>query len=210
MRRKSSGQLRMCSNISTETIRSKAPRRVEAVHVAVTTSRLASPRRRASPRMNARWLAEFETAPTTREAGKCSAAQREKLPQPQPSSRMRWPSRDARPLAGEVAAWPPRRRRGSRTRLPEAARVLQVAAEDELGRTRQDLVVLPVRERAATGATSLCGHPLDEPGHAGFAVAVTARLVRPGDHGGAADAGADHGLGDQAALCEVDGDHALW
>ena len=48
-------------------------------------------RRRASPRMNSRWLAEFDT-PTTREDGKRSAAQREKLPQPQPRSRMRCPS----------------------------------------------------------------------------------------------------------------------
>ena len=52
----------MCSNISTDTTRSKRWSMSKTFMSAVTIETFDRPRSRAAASMNARWLAEFETA----------------------------------------------------------------------------------------------------------------------------------------------------
>ena len=68
MRRSSSFQLRMCSNISTESTRSTSRSRSKSFASAVTISTLPIPRLRASRSMCSRCGREYET-PVTRAFG---------------------------------------------------------------------------------------------------------------------------------------------
>ena len=77
----------MCSNISTETTRSKRRSSTSSFTSAVTTSTLAGAR----ASIHSRCKREFETA-VIRAAGNRSAAKSANDPQPQPRSRIVWPS----------------------------------------------------------------------------------------------------------------------
>ncbi len=82
----------MCSNISTDTTRSKRCSVLKSFMSAVTTSTLVRPAPSARARMDSRCGAELETA-VMRLLGYASAIHRVSEPQPQPSSSTRWPSR---------------------------------------------------------------------------------------------------------------------
>ena len=83
--------MRMCSNISMDTTRSKRPAGAQSLTSAVRAVTLSSPNSLARASMNPPWAAEFDSA-TTRLDGWRRAAHRANAPQPQPRSRMRMPS----------------------------------------------------------------------------------------------------------------------
>ena len=82
----------MCSNISTDTIRSNVSLR-DRTHSyrRLPQSDFSIRAPRASPSMYSRCEREFDTA-MTREFGNCRAIHSDSEPQPQPSSRIDWPS----------------------------------------------------------------------------------------------------------------------
>jgi len=95
----------MCSNISTDTTRSKRDALAKRFMSAVTTSTWVRPRAAAASRMNRPWGAELDTA-VMRLCGYRAAIQRVSDPQPQPSSRTRWPSASSarRPQRSSMAS----------------------------------------------------------------------------------------------------------
>jgi hypothetical protein len=86
-----SRQFVMCSNISTETMRSNCALASNPFMSAVTTRRFGNPRLAASLSIYSRCEFEFDTAITC-ECENCRAIHSDSEPQPQPSSRIDCPS----------------------------------------------------------------------------------------------------------------------
>src|SRR6202158_2370812 len=86
-----SRQFMMCSNISTETMRSNCRSGSNTFMSAVTTRRFFNPRPAALRTIYSRCVYEFDTAVTS-PFGNCRAIHSDSEPQPQPSSRIDCPS----------------------------------------------------------------------------------------------------------------------
>ena len=146
MRPSSGCQLAICSNISTETTRSKAPAGCKNIHVGGDDRQVGQPAR---PRL------AFDVQPLRRGVGNrgdagsrdnCSAIHSDSEPQPQPSSSMSWPSfRPAwsRSLPGR---WLPRRP-GSRGRGIQAAGIFAVRPQEKGEEFGRQFVMLGVGGR---------------------------------------------------------------
>ncbi len=139
----SSRQFIMCSNISTETMRSNDCPGSNTFMSAVITFRFFNPRRAASPMMYSRCELEFDTA-VIRACGNCRAANSDSEPQPQPSSRIDLPIGELGMLDGLAQCFLLGLLQGRVLVLVEEARVFAVRSEHLCKERRRHLVVLRV------------------------------------------------------------------
>ena len=139
----SSRQFIMCSNISTETMRSNCACGSNTFMSAVTTRRFVKPRAAASPSMYSRCECEFDTAVIC-EFGNCRAIHSDSEPQPQPSSRIDCPSaRSACSTVWRSASSSASCRVDGRL-LVEARGIFAVRAEHVREECRRHLVMLGI------------------------------------------------------------------
>src|SRR6202158_4722220 len=180
-----SRQFMMCSNISTDTMRSNCRSGSNSLMSVVTTRRFFKPRAAASVSIYSRWVRECDTEVMSAR-GNCRAIHSDSEPQPQPSSRIDCPS--ARSACSTV--WRSlllgvlqRRRR----LLVEARRVFAVRAQYVSEECRRHLAMLGIGFGGVLGKGT-CRHLVRK---RGVAFRVAAGQPRRGARAQPLDGGAN-------------------